>query len=108
MVTGDNQTTFGPSTLVAFVRPELDAGPILTADGEFLDELRSGCGGWDIGDYNMTMPTRPGLQIYEGWREVTAGPDEDVHLVGDWRQLTHWEMCRMRFGLTAHPGEGEP
>lgn len=94
-----------PSSLVAFVRPELDSGPILTADGEFLEEVR--VSGWDISDHNMPLPTTMGLQIFEGWVEVGHEPDPDVSIVGSWRQLTHWEMCRMRFGLTAHPAAKE-
>jgi hypothetical protein len=97
---------FGPSSLVAFVRPELDLGPILSADGEFLEEVRE-AGSWDIGDHNMPLPTEMGLQVFEGWREVSPGPDPDISFVGSWRRLTHWEICRMRFGLTAHPADRE-
>jgi hypothetical protein len=91
----------GPCSLVAFVRPELDSGPILTADGQFREEASAS--GWDISDHNITTPTEMGLQIFEGWLEVGHGPDPDVSLVGSWRRLDHWEMCRMRFGMTAHP-----
>ena len=90
----------GPSALLAFVRPERGRGPILLATGEFLTEVRDGCASWDIGDYDMPMPDRPGLLVFEGWIEVNAGPDPDVSFRGSWRQLTHWEMCRVRFGLS--------
>lgn len=88
-----------PSRLLAFVRPELDCGPILAADGEFIEECRA-IGAWDISDNNMTTPTAWGLQVYEGWLERAAGDDGDVTFVGAWRQLTHWEMCRVRFGMS--------
>lgn len=88
----------GPSRLLAFVRPELDSGPILEVDGEgFAAEIDPG--GWDISDHNMLMPDHAGLQVYEGWVECGPGPDPDCSLVGRWRVLSHWEMSRIRFGM---------
>jgi hypothetical protein len=63
-----------PGRLVAFVHDNLDSGLIVYAEGAtLLDELRSS--GWDISGHNLPTPD-------------------------SWRLLTHWEMCRVRFGLT--------
>ena len=101
----------GPSAIIAFVRigkqlGEQDIkvsaeGPILWAEGEFLRELQEGCGGWDIADHELPDPPGAGLWAFEGWIEVGHGPDAEVEWQGDWRRLTHWEMCRLRFGKPA-------
>jgi hypothetical protein len=95
----------GPSEMLAFVRPGLDSGHILSASGEFLTELRDGAGGWDIADHNMPTPREHGLLLFDGWIEVGHGDSPDVSWVGEWRRLTHWEMARVRFGLSpsGHP-----
>jgi len=85
---------------VAFVRGEaLDEGPILQWHGPELDNELSH-GGRDIADHNFPPPPRGGLVIFEGWLEVSHGPDPDVMFVGEWRELTHWEICRMRHAMT--------
>lgn len=87
-----------PLRLLAFVRPELDQGPILAAEGDWANMLRE-VGSWDIGDYSMRMPDRPGLHIFEGWTKLMPDDPSDMQWEGEWRQLTHWEMCRLRFGM---------
>lgn len=87
-----------PSQALAFVRPELDQGPILAVTGAFFDEVHAA--GWDISDHNIATPTTPGLQIFEGWVDVGPGDDPDVRWEGGWRPLSHWELCRLRFGMT--------
>ena len=86
--------------MLAFVRPEGDQGPILVADGAYAGEIRAG--GWDISDHDMPVPTSAlrGLLVFEGLVESTRGPDPDVSLVGEWRHLTHWEMCRVVAGFS--------
>ena len=87
----------GPSRLLAFVRPEGDNGPVLAADGDFHKEVFEG--GWDIENYNMPMSLPLyGLLIFEGFIEVGTEPEPDVSLSGEWRQLSHWEICRVRHG----------
>ena len=90
-----------PGTILAFVRPEGDNGPILSADGSFLEEVHSS--GWDISDHDMPKSTdtcgQHGLLVLEGWVERTGGPDPDTYMVGEWRRLTHYEMCRVRHGM---------
>jgi len=80
--------------LLVFVRPELDNGPILIHNGCFSDEVMYK--GWDVSDHNMPCANVMGLQIFEGFLEVI---DEEVILSGSYRQLTHYEMCRLRAGL---------
>jgi hypothetical protein len=90
-----------PSVLVAFVHSSRAAGPILMASGAFLREIREGAGGVDISDYNMPPPDHVGLLVFEGWIEHRAQDDGDALFEGWWRQLTHWELSRMRFGMPA-------
>jgi hypothetical protein len=94
-----------PGRLIAFVRPEMDHGPILSVDGAFFDEVHDR--GWDISDHDMPSGDQWGLLVFEGWVEHTSGPDPDVVLVGEWRPLTHWEMCRLRCRMSVFPGAGE-
>ncbi len=86
--------------MLAFVRPEGDQGPILIAAGAYAQEVRAA--GWDISDHNMPASAGRlyGLLVFEGFVEHTAGPDPDVYLAGNWRRLTHWELCRVGAGLT--------
>lgn len=86
-----------PGKLLAFVRPEIDSGPILCATVPFLEEIWQS--GWDISDHDMPMSDASGLQIFEGWIELSGDPEPDPRFVGQWRQLTHWEMCRVRHGM---------
>ena len=95
-----------PLRLLAFVRPELDQGPVLYAEGEWSVLLREH-GSWDIGDVNMPMPARMGLMVFEGWHETSPTDLTDFSFVGAWREMTHWELCRARFGLTPFPSGGE-
>lgn len=87
----------GPDRVVAFVQSEWDESQILYAEGVFADEVNavSRC----LGDHTVPTPERLGLQVFEGWLEVGTGDDPDVEWCGGWRMLTHWEMCRVRFGL---------
>ena len=100
-------TQIEPLRLVAFVRPELDQGPILAAEGHFSVLLRE-IGSWDICDLDMMMPNRMGLLVFEGWAERSPTDDTDIRWVGAWREMTHWELCRLRFGMTPFPSGGEP
>jgi len=86
-----------PSMLLAYLHSQRDEGPILAATGEFAEEVRNS--GWDTSDHEMPCGDVAGLQVFEGWIEVGPGPDPDIAFVGSWRQLTHWEMCRVRYGL---------
>jgi hypothetical protein len=95
-----------PLRLLAFVRPELDQGPVLYAEGEWSVLLR-GRGSWDIGDMNMPMPPRMGLMVFEGWHETSPTDPTELSFVGAWREMTHWELCRARFGMTPFPSGGE-
>lgn len=113
----------GPSSLLAFVRSSQETGdqrikvgtegPILWADGKFLEELQNGCGGWDLGDHEIPAPEGDlcGLLMFEGWLETTPGDDSDVNWEGWWRQLTMWELAQLRHGQPPHgkhtPGERE-
>lgn len=87
----------GPGRLLAFVKEDLDEGPILLCSGAFIEEIRE-CG-YNIADHNMPAPNCHGLLVFEGFIEHTRGPDPDVMWLGEWRQLTHWELCRLRYGL---------
>jgi hypothetical protein len=87
---------FKPGRMLAFVEPEGDRGPILDPGPVFYDEINTT--GPDISDHEFPKPPRAGLLIFEGWMECTGGPDPDVYFVGEWRPLTHWEMCRLRAG----------
>ena len=101
----------GPTMVEATIEISAE-GPILWAEGEFLKELTDGCGGWEIGDHELPDPPGAGLFAFEGWIEVGHCEDSDVEWKGDWRRLTHWEMCRMRFGkpawLESHETEEKP
>lgn len=90
----------GPSRLMAYVHACGDEGPILSAVGAFVDELKNA--GYDVSDHDMPKPDvgHVGLLVFEGWVDVGPGDDPDVSLVGSWRRLTHWEMCRVTFGLS--------
>ncbi len=84
---------------LCFVAPTGDEGPILFAEGGLAEEISMA--GSDISDHEMPCPDGiRGLLIFEGWMEYTAGPDPDLCFVGEWRRLTHWEMCRVRHGLS--------
>jgi hypothetical protein len=95
-----------PLRLLAFVRPELDQGPVLYAEGAWSVFLRE-LGSWDIGDMNMPMPPHGGLMVFEGWHETVTTDPTEVSFVGAWREMTHWELCRARFGMTPFPSGGE-
>jgi hypothetical protein len=95
-----------PLRLLAFVRPELHEGPVLYAEGAWSVLLRER-GSWDIGDLNMPMPPHGGLMVFEGWHETSSPDPTEVSFVGDWREMTHWELCRTRFGMTPFPSGGE-
>lgn len=100
----------GPSSMLVFVRSSKETGgqpikagpkgPILWADGDFLKELQEGCGDWDISDRNVPAPEngQRGLLMFVGWIEVSVGDDPDVHWEGWWRQLSMWELAKLRFG----------
>lgn len=83
--------------LLAWVGKDLDNGPILAASGSFDVEVESG-GGHDIADHDMPCAPSAGLLLFEGWISVGATPDPDVFFEGQWRSLTHWEMCRLMVG----------
>ena len=83
--------------LLVFVRPELDNGPILIHSGCFSEEVWER--GWDISDHEMPCATRMGLYIFEGFISYSPGPEPDIYFSGEYRDLTHWEMCRLRIGL---------
>ena len=83
--------------LFVFVRPELNNGPILAHDGIFSEEVIQR--GWDISDHEMPCATWIGLQIFEGFISYTSGPDPDILFSGDYRDLTYWEMLRVRVKL---------
>jgi hypothetical protein len=99
----DLQQATEPLRLLAFVRPELHAGPVLYAEGEWSVLLRQLGSSWDIGDLNMPMPPHGGLMVFEGWHETSPTDPTEVSFVGDWREMTHWELCRTRFGMTPFP-----
>ena len=86
-----------PSRLLVFVHPDGCGGPILGTDGAFLEEVSQA--GWDISDHDMPCGPETGLHIFEGWVEIGPEPNPDTSFVGEWRRLTFWEMCRVRFGL---------
>lgn len=86
-----------PGRLIAFARASLDQGPILLAEEPFDEEIRQA--GWDISDHELPKPPESGLWLFEGWIEVGPDIDPDIFFVGDWRRLTHWEMCRLRSGM---------
>lgn len=88
----------GPSRLVAYVREDLDEGPILLAEQAFAEEISMA--GSDISDHDFPPPEAPGLWLFEGWLQIGPEPDPDVAIVGEWRRLDHWEMCRMRHGMS--------
>ena len=83
--------------MLIFVRPELDNGPILIHDGCFSEQVLKG--GWDISRHEMPCADIPGLQIFEGFVSYDSGEDRNIYLSGMYRQLTHYEMCRLRMGL---------
>jgi len=66
----------------------------------FADEVEMA--GYDIEDHCFPPPDPPmsGLLIFEGWVQVGPGLEPDITIDGLWRPLTHWEMCRVRFGRT--------
>jgi|GEM_PF-3411667 len=88
---------FVPGRMLAFVEPELDRGSILDPGPVFREEIENS--GSDISDHDIPKALRGGLLIFEGWMEFTSGPDPDCYFAGEWRPLTHWEMCRLRAGL---------
>jgi len=88
----------GPGRFVAFVRDTGDYGPVLYASGSFVEEFRMG--GYDVESLDMPVPSERGLLLFEGWVEIGPGPDPDVVAVGEWRRLTHWEICRIRHGVS--------
>ena len=90
------RTPFGQ--ILAFVRATGDEGPILAVmpNTGVADEV--GQAG-DICDHEFAVPDARGLLLWSGWVEVGIGPDPDVIMVGEWRRLTHWELCRVRYGL---------
>ena len=47
----------------------------------------------------MPCATWMGLQIFEGFISYTSGPDPDILFSGSYRDLTHWEMLRVRARL---------
>lgn len=86
------------SRMLVFVRGK-DEGPILDVSGEdFTEEIAQS--GSDICNHDIEKPPRQGLLVFEGWVEVSGGEDPDVLFVGGWRELTHWEMCKVRCGET--------
>ncbi len=87
-----------PCQALIFVYPELSHGQILEATGDFLVEAIEHS--WIMDDHEMMMPVVPGIQIFEGWVEVGVGEDPDIRWFGSWRLLTHWEMCRVRHGMS--------
>lgn len=89
--------TDGPSRLIVFATGNQDQGPILLAEGCFTEEVA--VAGSDISDHELPRPDGPGLWVFEGWVNIGPGTDPDVFLDGEWRRLTHWEMCRMRHGM---------
>lgn len=93
---GDTQ----PVRLLAFVREPGDEGSILLWSGSMEFKETVDMAGYDISDHNMPVPNRKhGLLIFEGWIRWDPGPEPDSHLDGEWRQLTFWEISRVRFGL---------
>lgn len=84
--------------LVALVKAQVGQGLIIMADGAFVEEVVNS--GHFIEDHDMAVPQFSGLGIYEGFVHVTDGQDPDVVLEGEWRRLTHFEMCRLAFGRT--------
>lgn len=100
---------FEPGRMVVFLRewhPENGpSGPVLYAENPF--KLEVGQTGDDVGDLFFEGNTLlRGLLIFEGWIEVGPGEDPDVTCVGEWRKLTHWEMCKVREGRA--PWELDP
>lgn len=105
----DKSPEHEPSRLIAYVRSPADHGPILSHTGQFTARIEED-GISDIEDLEMPMSSNQGfpggLLVFEGWIETgVAGDPTDYHLVGDWRPLEHWEICRLRFGLDAFTGE---
>jgi len=85
--------------LVVFVHPSLKDGPILIAEGIFLNEISQV--GWDLGDYAgyiRPVPSMAGLLIFDGWIESTSGPEPDSWLVGCWRRVTVRELLKIAVG----------
>lgn len=72
-------------------------GPILEASGGFREEISNS--GSDLEEHDVPKPPRSGLLLFEGWVEILGSEDPDVSWVGEWRELTHWEMCRVRCGV---------
>lgn len=103
----DTSDATEPSRLLVFVQASLSVegetlyteGPILIADGAAAAELQES-GLTDILDLCIAPPPAPGLMIWEGWHELTAGPEPDMELNGWWRRPTHWELCRLHAGLS--------
>lgn len=93
----------GPDRLIAFVNDDLQGGRILLAEGVFFEEVSRHS--WEMEDHLIPKAPHKGLMVLEGWIEVGPGDDPDVTFVGDWRQLTHMEMCRMRFGQSPWNGK---
>lgn len=90
------QLNFG--RLLVYVHHDGYTGPILEASGVFVEDVLNF--GRDISDHDMPNANNEGLLIFEGFIEHTAGPDPDLFFCGEWRNLTHWEMCRVRVGLS--------
>lgn len=101
-------TSSKASRLLAFIRRcDLEKGPegpiLYVCDGPFRKEIE--LQGWDLSDHafpkeKVQQQPFQGLYIFEGWVEYTSEPDPDIAFVGAWRPLTHWEMCRVRDGVT--------
>ena len=99
---------FEPGRMVVFIRDwkeptdNIDRGPdgpILYVEGEMLKREVAEHSD-ELGDHIFEKRTElRGLLIFEGWVEVGMGEDPDVTLVGEWRKLDHWEMCKVREGL---------
>lgn len=96
---------------VAFITPEKDRGPVLIAD----DSLKAVFEAFDdynvflqIREHGMSPANREGLLVWEGHVEQLSEEPEDILWEGTWRPMTHWELYRLRFGLTPFPAEGAP
>lgn len=78
--------------------PRCAEGEILEHDGDSFSAELEAVGSTNIGDHSLPKPPRAGLLAFEGWVELGPGQDPDPWFVGEWRELTHWEMCQLRCG----------
>jgi hypothetical protein len=87
-------TTATPGQMVVSVRPEMDNGPILYTVRFHIS---------DLAGPTLPLPQSYGLLVFEGSIEYSPGPDPNVRLSGKWRQLTHWEICRLNEAKMTRP-----